>query len=216
MPCCAVEGCAELFDRRRAAADAARYRRRGLDRWGRRLVAAARDRGLDGRTLLEIGGGVGAMQIELIRAGAARATSIELSPGYEDAAAGLLAEADLTGRVTRRVGELTSDVPDSERADIVVMHRVICCYLDVDGLVRAAARRAGSSLVLTMPRAGWWVRAAIALENLWHRLLGRSFRAYAHDPAVVRRIACEEGLTLARDERGAIWELLLFVRALTA
>ena len=52
--------------------------------------------------MLEVGGGVGAIELEFLAAGAERATNIELSGEYEDEAATLLAERGLTERVDRR------------------------------------------------------------------------------------------------------------------
>ena len=94
------------------------------------MVAALTDRGVDGATVLEIGGGIGAIQIELLKRGAARTVNVELSSAYEADAAELLRAAGLTERADRRVVDiaLTPDVVDS--ADVVVLHRVMCCYPD--------------------------------------------------------------------------------------
>ena len=50
---------------------AARYRRRGLDRTARRMVDLLTEAGIDGATVLEIGGGVGEIELELLERGAA-------------------------------------------------------------------------------------------------------------------------------------------------
>jgi len=57
--CCNPRGCDEFFDRRFARRLANRYRRRGLDRTARRMVAFLEERGVEGATVLEVGGGVG-------------------------------------------------------------------------------------------------------------------------------------------------------------
>ena len=43
-----------------------------------------RRRGIEGSTVLEPGGGVGSIQLELLKEGAARSTVVELSPGYSN------------------------------------------------------------------------------------------------------------------------------------
>jgi hypothetical protein len=53
-------------------------------------------RPVEGKTLLEVGGGIGAIEIELLKAGMARAINVELTPTYEAAARELLVEAGLT------------------------------------------------------------------------------------------------------------------------
>jgi magnesium-protoporphyrin O-methyltransferase len=83
--CCSPKGYSSIFSEKRAHAEARRYRRRGLDRTSRR-IAELLQQGIAGRTLLEVGGGIGAIQIELLRAGITRAVNIELTPTYEGAA----------------------------------------------------------------------------------------------------------------------------------
>jgi hypothetical protein len=47
------------------------------------MVEFLRELGIEGASILEIGGGVGEIQVELLQAGAARAQNLELSPAYE-------------------------------------------------------------------------------------------------------------------------------------
>src|SRR5436309_12134036 len=92
--CCSPKGYRSIFSEKRAHAQARRYRRRGLDRTSRRIAELLKQQGIAGRTLLEVGGGIGAIQIELLRAGITRAVNIELSPTYEEAAQGFCARPD--------------------------------------------------------------------------------------------------------------------------
>src|SRR5215472_3055770 len=101
--CCSANGYRWLFSERSAKTEARRYRRRGLDGTSRSIVDFLKARGVSGESVLEVGGGIGAIQIELLKAGATRATSVELAPNYENVANDLLVEAGLTDRVERRV-----------------------------------------------------------------------------------------------------------------
>ena len=78
--------------------------------------------------MLDVGGGIGAIELVLLAAGAARATNVELSGGYEEAASALLAERGLSDRVDRRVADFVSEGDAVEPHDLVVLHRVVCCY----------------------------------------------------------------------------------------
>src|SRR5712691_1096182 len=153
MPCscCSPAAYSELFDEKQARKDARRYRRKGLDKAARRLVAYLTGRGVAGDSVLEVGGGIGVIQLELLKAGATRATNVELSPAYDSLAGELLAKARLEGQVERRVGDFVEVAKELEPADDVVLHRVVCCYPDVEALVGAAAGRARRCLVLTYP-----------------------------------------------------------------
>jgi magnesium-protoporphyrin O-methyltransferase len=152
---------------------------------------------------------VGAIEIELLEAGAARATNVELAATYEDAAGVLLAERGLAERVDRRVGDFVSEAGAVEPHDVVVMHRVVCCYPDVDALVGVAAQHARRRMVLTYPRERALVRAALAAVNLVMRLSGSSFQVYVHP--VDRIVAAAHGMQLVERRRsGFVWESAAF------
>lgn len=208
MDCCHAYGCDELFDEEQARRDAEAYRADGLDELGRRIVEEVGTT----RSVLEIGGGVGALQIELLRAGAERVISVELSPAYEAVAHALLAEAGVRDRVDRRLGDFVRDPGLAADADAVVLHRVVCCYPDADALVRAAGAKARRVLVLTYPHEGWRMRLEIGVENLSHRLRRRTFRAYVHERARLERAARAAGLVPEREDGDARWRIGTFVR----
>src|SRR6266481_3267512 len=137
--CCSPKGYRWVFSERAALGEANRYRRKGLDSTSRRIVEFVKRQGVENRTVLEVGGGIGAVQIELLKAGASRATSIELTPTYEQVAGELLKEAGLQDRVDRKVMDFVYVSGEVEPADIVIMNRVICSYHDGPRLAGAAA-----------------------------------------------------------------------------
>ena len=209
--CCDPTDYRRLFSRKYASRDAHRYRRRGLSRTARALVDLAGD--VRGLTVLDVGGGIGAIELELLAGGAERATSVELSGGYEEAAVALLAERGLSDRVDRRVADFVSEGDAVEQHDLVVLHRVVCCYPDVDALMRAASEHARGRLVLTYPQEHLWMRLGLRAINLWLRLSRCGFRTYVHPIARILGAAEAHGLTLERRERqGFLWESALLVR----
>src|SRR4051794_11071676 len=81
--CCDPRGCDRMFTGRFARRMGTRYRKRGLDKTARAMVALLEQAGVAGATVLEIGGGAGEIQLELLARGATSATNLELSPAYE-------------------------------------------------------------------------------------------------------------------------------------
>ena len=208
MTCCPPRG-AEPFTEKLAKRDLRRLRRRGLDATTLALVEAVAPE--DG-TVLEIGGGIGALHLELLRRGASRATNIELSPAYEGAAATLVEERGARERVERRVLDFTRDAELVEPADVVVLNRVVCCSPDVDGLVGAAAAHTRRVLGLTFPVDAWWTRLGARLMNAGARLLGWEWRFHVHPPAAIAAAAERHGLRRARDARRRVWCIAVFER----
>ena len=212
MTCCPPKGYTKLFSRRAARRDAKRYREKGLDDTAEEMVGFLRARGVAGSSVLEIGGGVGAIQLELLQAGAARATNLELSPEYEATAAELARELGLEGRVERRLGDVVEEPDLAGEADAVVMHRVVCCYPDYDARVGAAAERARRYLVMSFPRPRWLIRAGLGAMNVGARVLRWEYRTWVHAPEALVAAAERRGLTLAEVTRGRIWQVAALER----
>lgn len=212
MSSCCARGYERFFGARVARRDAKRYRRRGLDGTAQRLVDEVAARGVEGATVLEPGGGVGAIDLELLKRGAGRATVVELSHGYDEQAAELAREAGAEQGIDRRHGDFVEQASLVGEADVVVMHRVVCCYPDAERLVGAAAERAGRLLAVSFPRDTWWLRLAARAANVFFRLIG-GIETYIHPPEVVQRSAERAGLmTVLHEPAGRIWRVAVFER----
>jgi len=206
--CCARDY-EKVFGRKTAARDARRFRRRGLRGSAKTLAELAGD--VDGATVLEVGGGVGAIEIALLEKGAASATNVELAATYEDTARTLLAERGLTDRVERHVGDFVAEAGALPAHDVVVMHRVVCCYPDVNALVGAGADHARRRMVLTFPQERRLVRAVLSTVNAVMRLTGSTFRVYVHPFERIAAAAGAHGLGLVERRRsGYVWETAAF------
>ncbi|MFE7630340.1 methyltransferase domain-containing protein [Kocuria sp. NPDC057446] len=210
--CCGAAGYRRVFGPRFARRLARGYRRRGLDPASRRVVEFLASQGPEGASVLEIGGGVGAIQLELLRRGAARTTNLELVDSYEAVAAELAAAAGVSGRVVRRQLDIATDPEAVAPHDVVVLHRVVCCYPDHARLLAAAADRATRLLVLSHPADRLLLRALAVLENLGLRAAGTPFRTYVHSPAAMLAVLQEHGLDPVHDDRGAVWQVVGLVR----
>jgi protein-L-isoaspartate O-methyltransferase len=171
------------------------------------MVDFLAERGLEGATVLEVGGGVGEIQIELLKRGAASAVNLELSPGYDDEAARLLREAGFEGRVERRLQDIAAAPQAVEPADVVVLHRVVCCYPDYERLLAAAAQHAGRLLVFSYPPRNLVSRSLVGLQGLAFRLLRREFRTFAHPPARMLAVLEEHGLRRTYAHHPVLWQI---------
>jgi magnesium-protoporphyrin O-methyltransferase len=210
--CCSPKGYRQVFSESYARSEARRYRRRGLDRTARRMVELLKDQDLKDRTLLEVGGGVGAIALELLKAGVSRAVSVELTPTYEEAATDLLREAHLEDRIERRLMDFAEAGPEVEMADLVVMNRVICCYPDMPKLAGAAADHARAVLVMSFPNERWWTRLGLMLGNLGLRITRRQFQVFLHPPDLIVATAERHGFRTRFNDPGRIWQVAALER----
>ncbi len=153
----------------------------------RLLEKELRAAGVQGRSVLEVGCGRGELSIELLAAGASRVTGMDLSPDNIEVARRISLEDGLSDRVAFLVGNAAE--ADLTAHDVMVHHRVICCYPDPHGFLRNTIAAGRIVQAFSMPRSagfmGIVVRVTLFFENLVHRLKKRRFRAYVHDERVV-------------------------------
>ncbi|MFQ5945349.1 MAG: methyltransferase domain-containing protein [Anaerolineae bacterium] len=201
---CQCEGIELLFDQDAAELNLEEYREVGPAETTSMLVEALLGEEVLGSTLLDIGGGVGAIQHALLEAGADRTISVEASTGYHEASRKEAERRGLSDRMTHLHGNFVDLAPDISPADIVALDRVICCFDDMEALVSLSAERAKRLYALVYPRDRWWVRIGFALENVLRRLQRIPFRTYVHPTEKVETIVRERGLE--RRSRRTTWE----------
>jgi hypothetical protein len=211
--CCDPVSYRRLFNTKEARRRLRRYRKKGLDPLARRMVEYLSTRDINGADVLEVGGGLGDLQVELFRAGAATSVNIELSGGYEETAAELLGEERLTDRVERQLGDFVAESDQVDPADIVVLNRVVCCYPRMREMMEAAVAKTERFLALTFPRERWFMKATIAVGNLWWALRSCGFRAFVHPVDDIESVARDAGLEIAHRDRTIGWHAVVFERA---
>jgi hypothetical protein len=212
MTCCKPGDYDKIFDEKKARSKASDYERKGLSGHGPRIARFVRAKNPTGYTLLEIGGGIGDLQLEMLQTGAAHATNVELATQYESVAAELIDRHRLGGRVDRRLGDFVREADTIPGADVVVMNRVVCCYPDADALVGAAADHARRFLVMTFPVDRWWTRLGLALGNICFAMRTDGFRAYVHSTSAIIATAQRHGMRPVEHSRGFIWQFIALER----
>lgn len=84
MTCCHCQGADELFNARTARKELKRYRKKGPTVSTALLLSSIEAQGIAGATLLDIGGGIGAVQHELASRELGAVVSVDASRGYLD------------------------------------------------------------------------------------------------------------------------------------
>jgi 2-polyprenyl-3-methyl-5-hydroxy-6-metoxy-1,4-benzoquinol methylase len=211
--CCSRQGYDDFFTEKIARRDASAYRRRGLDANARRIVGFLARRGVEGATVLDVGGGNGALGLELLKAGAARAITVELSSSYDATATELAREAGVEDRVERRVVDFADAAEELPEVDVAVMHRVVCCYPDGEALVAAAAGRARRLLAFSFPRRTWWTRVGASAVNVFLAARRMEYRSFIHRPDRLVAAAERAGVLATWEHDGELWRIAGFERA---
>lgn len=202
----------DAFDADFAASELRLYRRRGPGRASKALVDALSNPSVTGLTVLDIGGGVGAVHHLLLEQGAASATDVDASSGYLAAAREEAAARGLTERIAFVHGDFVALAPEIAPADLVALDRVVCCYPDADRLVGRAAERTRRRLAITIPPDHALARLVIRVINVWEWVTRSGLRIHAHPHERVTAAARAAGLVPVSTTAVGAWRLLVFER----
>ena len=209
MDCCA-HGYDDQFDTAQAAKDLKRFRKEGPDPMTRALVNLLRASDLRDATLLDIGGGIGAIHHELLDSGARSAVHADASAPYIRTARD---EAERRGHGERLefvYGDFVAMAESIAPADVVTLDKVICCYADMEALVAASAARARRLYGAVFPRDRWFLRVGFRAMNLLQRMRRRAFRVYLHSPEAIDAAVRRQGLERRSVADTFVWRVAVY------
>jgi magnesium-protoporphyrin O-methyltransferase len=212
MDGCGCDGYASPIDDSTARRDRDRYRSHGPDRTTRMLLDMITADSPSGATVLDVGGGIGIINHELLKRGASSAVLVEASAAYLDLARREAEAAGLGDRIAILAGDFVRRAADVGAADIVTLDRVVCCYPDADALMAAASSKSRRLLGLVLPRDRWFVRWAVRLENVRWWLRRSAYRAVVHPTDRIDRLAATAGLRPRAESGTLVWRVVLYAR----
>jgi 2-polyprenyl-3-methyl-5-hydroxy-6-metoxy-1,4-benzoquinol methylase len=213
MACCTGPCAAGVhFNPKKAERDLRRYQRSGPDATTRLILEELRRWPLQGLHLLDVGGGIGVIAVELAGASLARVTFADASAGYLEAARRHLASRAASLPAQFILGDFAATADSLPDADVVTLDRVVCCYPNVEALLRGAAARARHLIAFTYPRDTWYVRGTVVLENSWYWVRRDSFRAFVHSPERMASVLEASGFVRSARHSTLQWALDLYRR----
>jgi SAM-dependent methyltransferase len=186
----------------------------GLVAVSQRLRDALLSREPAGKTVLELGCGRGGLLLQLVQAGAARATGVDLSSVGIEAARDRFEGAKVSDRVHLSVGDAAL-VP-LEPHDWVILDRVMCCYPDVEALLANTLPAAKHTYAFTVPSSRGWRGVAARLtewfENAWNTVRGQPCPGYVHDLDLIEDRLARAGFRLRHRDHQRLWHLAVYER----
>ncbi len=212
MNCCQCQAIEELYTVKNVTKALARYIKNGPDRPTRMLVEAILKEGIEGFTLLDIGGGVGGIQHKLLISGVSYATGVEASRAYIQISQAEAQRRNLADKVSFFHGNFVDLAENIAPADIVTLDKVICCYPDVEKLVGLSAERAKKIVGLVYPRDTWWSKVIEVLANFANQIQRTPFRVFVHSERVFNEILGQNGFKRSFYHHTPLWQVAVYTR----
>lgn len=212
MDCCQCQGIEQTFADELVARELRNYNQDGPNQTTQMLIDAVQAQAVGGLTLLDIGGGVGAIQHALLAAGARSATAVEASTAYARTSEQEAQRRELSDRLTVHHGNFVELADEIEPHGVVTLDRVICCYHDLPGLLGAAAAKATRLLGLVYPRVGLHARLFRSALNLVMFLTRNPYRSYVHSDRAVSGILEPAGWRTVSYEKTLLWQVVVWAK----
>lgn len=216
MSCQQCRGITQQFNDRAGRKQLKRFRRRGPDRTTQFLIDDLRRAiGADGSkdlTLLDIGAGIGAIHHALLNGVVSKATHVDASPGQLAAAREETQRRGHSQAVRFLEGDFTVLADQVAAVDIVTLDRVICCFDDMEQLVRLSAAKAVRFYAAVYPRDVGWMHVGMGVINLVQRARRSPFRVFLHDPRRIAAVLRSEGLELWSERHTPGWQAVVYRR----
>ncbi|MGE5073784.1 MAG: class I SAM-dependent methyltransferase [Anaerolineae bacterium] len=213
MPCNCCEITDQAFGEDEARSNLKRYRKRGPANQTRAILDAIRSQHLHDATLLDIGGGVGAIHQELFQDVISSATHVDASRAYLNAAEQEAARRGHAEQVRFLQADFTDVASELPPADIVTLDRVVCCYPDFRSLLTAAAGRSRRLLAMSYPRETWYMRIGLGVIDFFQSLRRDPFRVFLHPIHEMDAVLAAGGMQRVSIKRLFVWEIALYSRA---
>ena len=182
-----------------------------LDSTQQRLFDALKTRGIDGRSVLEIGCGTGGLHHRLLAEGAASVTGVELQTDYLAKAEAHARELGHADRTTYLKGDFMKLADRIEPADIVILDKVVHCYHDPEGLIRCSTAHTRSLYAIAFPANRPLLRASLHLLSPLLRLV-LPFRVRFSPPETIREWIRRNGFERVYRHDSDTWHTEIYTR----
>ncbi len=214
MDCCQCQGFETKFDRKYVAKKLKRYHKRGTKPTTQQLVDALQAQGIEGMTLLDIGGGIGEIQHALLQSGLGSAVDNEAASAYLEACRHEAERQGHADRIEHIPGNFVDIAKDLAPADIVTLDRVICCYRDMPNLVNLSVQKAKKLYGIVYPLDRWWVRLIMEIYYNFRQWLQRNpMRNFVYPSKDIIAIIEGHGLKLSFYKLMGPWQIAVYSRA---
>ena len=191
-----------------------KYKSNGLTASSQVLLEFITDKGLVGKTVLEIGCGTGFFSLETLRHGASSCLGVDLSSAAIHEANEFAKESGLQDRARFDVADAASTRQPA--SDVVIMDKVLCCYPDANALLKTASDSSRELLGFVVPRDEGLMKPAMrigkALINSVERLRKTGFRLYLHPLRSIDELLAESGFQQESKARSRFWLVFLYKR----
>jgi predicted TPR repeat methyltransferase len=209
--CCDSE---RFFDEKEARKKQKKFLKSGADKATRKLIEAIKQQEINSASLLDIGGGVGAISFSLLNKEVDSVIGVDASPAYINVVMEEAEKRKLTDRFDYHHGDFTDLSGQLKTVDIVTLDKVVCCYPDVDKLLGLSLEKSTQYYGLVFPKGGMLSKLLTGIANTYLKWKKSEFRTYIHDPKYVHSLITQQGFERVVHDKTFVWNIMLYKKSI--
>lgn len=212
MTCAHCCGAESIFDKKEANKNLKTYRKKGPNKTTKILIDALCKEDIEGLSLLDIGGGIGVIQHELLKKGISETTDIDASPSYIEVAKDIMKENKTVDRMSFIHGDFIDVSQNIDNQDIVTLERVVCCYPDAQKLINESTAKAKQYYAFIYPMDTFMSKAFNRILRLYFVLKRNPFRTFIHSEQMMNDLVVSNGFERIYHSKAFPWRISVFKR----
>lgn len=207
--CCGAD---RLFDLKGAKKELKKYKKKGPGKSSKRLISFIFANDTLGKSLLDIGGGIGALQWAFFKQGGIKTFDVDASLGYLNVAESYAIENGYMDKAQFILGDFVDKSPEISDCDFVTLDKVVCCYPDYKALLEKAMQKCNGTIGLTYPLSGFIPKLIAQFNKLYFMIKKNPFRTYIHSPKEIEHFIEGHGFKIINKSISFPWHVQIYRR----
>lgn len=205
--CCGAD---QFFDLKSARKKLRNYKSKGASKATKKLLDLLFLHNVKGKTLLDVGGGIGAIQWEFLKNGGATTQDIDSSNAYLEVATSYARENNFSDKTKFLFGDLVDKSDEIDTVDFVTLDKVVCCYPDYKSLLETALKKCNETIVLTYPMGGIISKFVNYLSEFYLYFKRNPFRSFIHPPREIENFIISKGFIPVQKKISFPWHVQVY------
>lgn len=190
--CCDAD---KHFDNKTAVKQMNTFLKKGVTGTTKKIVSVLDKVEVRDKQMIDIGGGIGALQWYFLKRGGKSTVMVEASSSYLQEAK-KYAKDKWSEEAKFIQGDFNDVAENLENADLVSLDKVVCCYPDYERILTNSISRTNMYLVLSYPISNWISRTLNKAQKLSKIFKKSEFSTYIHPVKKMRALIEDQGLQL--------------------
>lgn len=188
--CCGAD---LFFNKKTARKEYRKYVREGPSKVTAKIIQQLENQNIEGKSMIDVGGGIGALQWWFLKNGGTQTADIDASSGYLKQAQIHAGENGWQDKTQFIMGDCTDIYPKIYNPDYITLDKVVCCYPNFKEILAATCKKSKKYVSLSYPMDGIIAQAIRGIGILFFMLKQNPFRPYIHPVKEIRDLFTQNG-----------------------